>query len=48
MYTKKEKKNKLVYIGAVTKVTALLLKNYNQKQPDNNIFGIIGGGRYER
>ena len=25
MYTKKEKKNKLVYIGAVTKVTALLL-----------------------
>lgn len=24
-------------------MTALLLKNYNKKQPNNNIFGIIGG-----
>ena len=24
-------------------MTALLLKIYNKKQPDNNIFGIIGG-----
>ena len=48
MYTKKEKKNRLVYIGAVTKVTALLLKNLIKKQPNNNIFGIIGGSIYER
>lgn len=31
-----------MYIGAVTEVTALLLKNLIKKQPNNNIFGIIG------
>lgn len=35
-------------MGAVTKVTALLLKKLIKKQPNNNIFWYNRGSIYER